>query len=240
MFESYENDGKNSNGEEISPLNDLASNNIGHYLDICYTIGQNIWDKYKTANSSTDIATRWFKRVLPENYLEINLGDFQDGDTYQISVSGTNYNITIGNEISLRKFQVALVGAQINNCKENISRNVLGNGANFNSFSNEDEKITAYNDLWQKLIDLKNLSEELTDEQLIIMLCNEVCVELKDNNRLEGIATYNDLSSELDFEKQLLSPFEESLRNMNNNSNAEKMIEKINSVKDFIKEYYGG
>ena len=72
------------------------------------------------------------------------------------------------------------------------------------------------------------------------MLCNEVCVELKDNNRLEGIATYNDLSSELDFEKQLLSPFEESLRNMNNNSNAEKMIEKINSVKDFIKEYYGG
>lgn len=240
MFESYENDGKNSNGEEISPLNDLASNNIGHYLDICYTIGQNIWDKYKTANSSTDIATRWFKRVLPENYLEINLGDFQDGDTYQISVSGTNYNITIGNEISLRKFQVALVGAQINNCKENISRNVLGNGANFNSFSNEDEKITAYNDLWQKLIDLKNLSEELTDEQLIIMLCNEVCVELKDNNRLEGIAAYNDLSSELDFEKQLLSPFEESLRNMNNNSNAEKMIEKINSVKDFIKEYYGG
>lgn len=242
MFESYENDGKNSNGEEISPLNDLASSKISDYVYVCYTIGQNIWDKYKTPYSSTDIAARWFKRILPDNYLDINIEDYKDGDTYQISVSGNTYNIKIGNDsdITLRQFQVALVGAQISNCKDNLKTTSTGSGSNFNSFSNEDEKIKAYKNLWDKLIVLKDLSESLSDEQLIIMLCNEVCVELKDNNRLEGIATYNNLKNANEFNTLLFDSLEKTLRNMNDNSNAEKMLEKINSVKEFIKEYYGG
>lgn len=242
MFESYENDEKNSNGEEITPLNDLASSKISDYVYVCYTTGQNLWDKYKTPYSSTDIAARWFKRILPDNYLDINLKDFKEGDTYQISVSGNAYNIKIGNDsdITLRQFQVALVGAQISNCKDNLKTTSTGSGSNFNSFSNEDEKIKAYRNLWDKLIVLKDLSESLSDEQLIIMLFNEVCVELKDNNRLEGIATYNNINSANEFNELIFDSLEKTLSNMNDNSNAEKMLEKINSVKEFIKEYYGG
>ncbi len=242
MFESYENDGKNSNGEEIQPLNELAKSNINDYIAVCYTVGLNIWENYKTTYSATDIATRWFKRILPDNYIDIEISDFQNGSTYQITVSGNTYNITIGDEqdITLREFQVALVGAQINNCKENLGKNSSSNGPNFNSFSNEDEKIQVYKSLWDKILVLKDLSESLNDNQLIFMLCNEVCVELKDNNRLEGIATYNNIKSANEFNTLLFDPLEKTLSNMNDNSNAEKMLEKINSVKEFIKEYYGG
>ena len=241
-FESYENDDKNSNGEEIQPLNELAKSNINNYISVCYSVGLNIWESYKTSYSATDIATRWFKRILPEQYIDIKINDFKNGSTYQITVSGNTYNITIGDDkdITLREFQVALVGAQINNCKENLGNNASSNGPNFNSFKNEDEKIKAYKSLWDKLIVLKDLSESLSDEQLVIMLCNEVCVELKDNNRLEGIATYNNIKSANEFNTLLFDSLEKTLSNMNDNSNTEKMLEKINSVKEFINEYYGG
>lgn len=238
MFESYEDNGKNSNGEEISPISDLASNNISNYIEVCYSLGEEYWELYKTPYSRATKAAPWFKRILPDNYLDIQYKDYTEGDSYQITVSGVSYNITIGDDetISLRQFQVALVGAQINNCKDNITA-IENAGSSFNSFSSEDKKEKAYQDLWEQLQNLYYISENMSDSQLVIILCNEICIELE--SHLEGIAVYNNLK-ESDISDELLLPLKSTLQSLNSNSNAEDLLSKLDSVSKYISEYYGG
>ena len=238
VLEAYEDLGKNGNGEEISPISDLAKKNISNYISVCYQVGNEYWDKYKTPSSSAGKAATWFKRILPDNYIDVRYQEFSNGDSYTISVSGQEYNVSIGDnsDITLREFQVALVGAQISNCKDKIS-SLSGNQSGLGSFSGEDEKIKAYQDLWNQLLTLKDIAREISDEQLTIMLCNEICLGLEDN--LDGIAKHNDLEKIEKIETQLLNPMSDMSKELTNQTSRESLQQKISYLSKYISEYYG-
>lgn len=230
-----------NNGEVIHPLYQLAENGIKDYINVCYNVGYNYWEYYKTEKSRSAKAYTWFEKILPENFSDMDISKIKSGDTYKIIVDGKEYTVTIGDnaDISFQNFQIAFVCSQVNECKNNIDAysNVK---ASVNSLSGEDDLSKAYKKLWSSLKQLADISKQIADSQLKIVLCNEIFLEV-DSYKKELIAN-NSITK-----AQMIDEFIDSLKTMIDgispstdliNSNKQSMLDKIDSVTKIIGQEY--
>lgn len=174
-----ENENLKNNGEIMYPINQMAENNIDDYLNICYLSGRAYWDNYQTPTARSNNAAKWFKRVLPDDYNKIDIGKIKDGYIYKVNVGGQQYSVTVGNEgnISKRNLRVALVCVKINDCKTSIT-SLSKKDSTVSSLSDEDEMKQSYQEFWKQLNEILILSQNIDDQGLQIILCNELMLEI--------------------------------------------------------------
>ena len=225
-----------NNGEIINPLSSLAASSINDYIDVCFSVACACWDNYKTPSARSSVAYNWFKRVLQDNYSEVNIDEITEGSTYEITVDGQKYNAQIGEDanISLRNYKVALVCAQINDCKSSISA-VSKKDTTINSLSDENELKQAYQNLWDKMEIILHLAESINDQQLKVILCNELMLELEEHR----IALINNLSlTQQQVVNDLLGSVSNVMDTVDNSDKKTIVVEKIQRNKSVIEKYY--
>lgn len=229
-----ENEDVENNGEIINPVSALVSSNINDYIAVCYSVGCAYWDNYKTQSARSSMAYDWFKRVLPDNYAEINVDDITEGITYDITVDGQKYNVKIGENIETRDYKVALVCAQINDCKNSI-RSISKKDTTINSLSDENELKKTYQNLWDNMGVILNIAKDMDDQQLKIILCNELMLELEEYK----IPLINNLSLTY---KQIADGFLNDVSNVistvDNGEKKGNVINKIQNNASLIEKYY--
>lgn len=223
-----------NNGEIINPLSNLAVANIKDYIDICYSVGCSYWDNYKTQSARSSMAYNWFKRVLPDDYSEINVDEITDESAYEITADGQKYNVKIGENISIRDYKVALVCAQINDCKNSIS-SISKKDTTINSLSDENELKETYQNLWDKMSTILNIAKDIDDQQLKIILCNELMLELEEYK----IPLINNLSLT---HQQVIDEFLNSvsgiMETVDNGEKKDNVTDKLQSNSALIEKYY--
>ncbi len=230
-----------NNGEVMHPLYQLAESSIKDYINVCYNVGYNYWEYYKTEKSRSSKAYTWFEKILPENFSDMDISKIKDGDTYKIIVDGKEYTVTIGDnaDIPFQNFQIAFVCSQVNECKNNI--NAYSNvKASVNSLSGEDDLSKAYKKLWTSLKQLADISKQISDPQLKIVLCNEIFLEL-DSYKKEIIA--NNSITKAQMIDEFIGPLKTTVEDINPstdliNSNKQSMLDKIDSVTKIIGQEY--
>lgn len=230
-----------NNGEVMHPLYQLAESSIKDYINVCYNVGYNYWEYYKTEKSRSSKAYTWFEKILPENFSDMDISKIKDGNTYKIIVDGKEYTVTIGDnaDIPFQNFQIAFVCSQVNECKNNI--NAYSNvKASVNSLSGEDDLSKAYKKLWTSLKQLADISKQISDPQLKIVLCNEIFLEL-DSYKKEIIA--NNSITKAQMIDEFIGPLKTAVEDINPstdliNSNKQSMLDKIDSVTKIIGQEY--
>lgn len=222
MFSSYED--SSNNGNIVYPLNELANSNINSYVKVCYQAGCSLWENYKTVNSRSSKAQSWFKLILPENYNELDIDEYENGSSYSISVAGQARNIVIGDDanISLREFKVALVCSKIQESKSNIEKYSKSNTTS--SISGGDNLKDAYVSLWKNMNDILNIANNMDDPQLSLILLNEINTELNKIDYIRNVISYNSLEKEeiinyVDSVQECLNKLNTTSDTMENNKN---------------------